>query len=367
MLYKKLVEKINHILLKYYPIKISFDKINTLSHFHILSYDYKRFLPINMNIDGVILNGEYKNYQIVKVITTEIFDWDKYILLYVSLLNPSINPCINEKIFLKRLHSYNYIDILNIKKLLIKNKKTEKIIEYKVDHSNKNYYLSFDNIIHKDIGKKDNHFYLEDFCVNNNYKNLKIEMDRLIKNRDKYNSIHFYLKNNGGGDIVPAHIIIRCLVGRKEKWMKNIKKIEQNKEIFEWDCWKEENVNSPNYEVVKKLNLDNLPNYDTKYNGKIYLHMNINNGCAAWFFITYLIYAFSNKINRFSKKCYGQNIKYGTIQSNNLILFGHSETTSGDGTSVEIKYGNIKIECPTEQFISCSIKKTDWNRFWIEN
>jgi len=366
MLYKKLVEKINKILLKYYPLKISFDKINTLSHFHILSYDYKKFLPINMNIDGVILNGEYKNYQIVKVITTEIFDWKRYIILYVSLLNPSINPCINEKLFLKRLHSYNYIDILNIKKLVIKNKETGETIEYKVEYSNKNYYLPSDNIIQKYIRKKDNHFYLEDFSVSDNYKKLKIEMDRLIKNRDKYKTIHFYLNNNRGGDIVPAHIIIRCLVGGKEKCMKCIKKILQNKEIFEWDCWKEENVNSPNYLVVKKLNLDNLPNYDSKYKGKIYLHINKENSSAAWFFITYLIYAFANKINRFSKKCYGQNIKYGEIESNNLILLGHSGTTSGDGNSVEIKYGNIKIEAPTEQFISCSIKKCDWNRFWIQ-
>jgi len=87
MLYKKLVEKINKILKKYYPIKISFNKINTLSHFRILSNNYERFLKININIEGVILNGEYKNYQIVKVITTEIFDWGKYILLYVSLSN----------------------------------------------------------------------------------------------------------------------------------------------------------------------------------------------------------------------------------------------------------------------------------------
>jgi len=357
MLYKKLIEKVDKILLKYYPIKISFDKIDNLSHFSILSSDYKKILPINID-----MNGEYKNYKIVKVITTETFDWNKYIILYVSLLNPSTNPCINEKLFLQKLNSYNFIDILNIKKLLIKNKKTGEIFEYKVEYTNN---LPSNNIIQKDIIKKDNHFYLEDFSVDDNYKNLKIEIDRLIKNRDKYKSIHFYLNNNRGGDIVPAHIIIRCLVGKREKWMKNIIKILQNKEIFEWDCWEEENINSPNYQVVKKLNLDDLPNYDTKYNGKIYLHMDTKNSSAAWFFITYLIYAFANKISRFSKKCYGQNIKYGKIKSNNLILLGNSGTTSGDGNSVELKYGNIKINCPTEQFISCSIKKCDWNRFWI--
>ena len=365
MLYKKLIEKINQILLKYYPLKISFDKINTLSHFRILSNDYKKFLSINMNIDGVILNGEYKNYQIVKVITTKIFYWKKYILLYVSLLNNSYNPSINQTKFTYHLHSYNYIDILNIKKLIIKNKETGKTIEYKVeytDNDKKNYYLPFQ----KDIIKKDNHFYLESFSVDNNYKNLKIEMDRLIKNRDKYKTIHFHLNNNTGGDIVPAHIIIKCLVGRRERWMKNIKKILENKQVLEWDCWEEKNENSPNNEVVKKLNLDNLLNYDSKYNGKIYLHMNTQNCSATWFFITYLIYAFANKIKRYSKKCYGQNIKYGTIESDNLILLGHSDTTSGDGNNVSIKFNNIVIKCPTEQFVSCSIKKYDWNRFWRE-
>ena len=29
-----------------------------------------------MNIYGIILNGQYKNYQIVSVITTELIDWD---------------------------------------------------------------------------------------------------------------------------------------------------------------------------------------------------------------------------------------------------------------------------------------------------
>jgi hypothetical protein len=230
MLYKKLIEKTNDILLKYYPVKISFDKINTLSHFQIISNNYELFLTINMNIDGVILNGEYKNYQIVKVITTKVLDWKKYILLYVSLLNKSFNPSINQTKFIYYLHSYNYIDILNIKKLVIKNEKTGEIIEYKVEYTDKtSYYLPFQ----KDIIKKDNHFYLESFSVDDNYKNLKIEMDRLIKNRDKYKTIHFHLNNNNGGDIVPAHIIIRCLVGRKERWMKNITTIFRKTILFQ--------------------------------------------------------------------------------------------------------------------------------------
>ena len=362
-----LIININKILEKNYPLEISFNKINNLSHFWILSNDYSKFLTININIDGVILHGQYKNYQIIKVITTEIMNWNKYLLLYVSFLNKSMNPCINETKFIYLLHTYNYINILNIKKLLIKNQNSENIIEIEIEYTEKkNYQLNWNNFIHKNIIKKDNHFYLESFSVNDHYKKLKIEIDRLIKNRDNYKTIHFHLKNNGGGDIVPAHIILRCLVGKKENWMKNIKKILKNKKILEWNCWKEENEDSPNFDVIKQLNLCNLPNYDSKYNGKIYLHMDKQNGSATWFFITYLIYSFSNKINRFSNKCYGQIIKYGTIESDKLILVGHSGTTSGDGNSIFIEKNNIKIKCPTEQFISCSIKKNDWNRFWIE-
>jgi hypothetical protein len=42
-------------------------------------------------------------------------------------------------------------------------------------------------------------------------------MDRLIKNRNKYKLIQFHLENNTGGYIVLIHIIIRCLVGKREK------------------------------------------------------------------------------------------------------------------------------------------------------
>jgi hypothetical protein len=366
-----LIIRCNKILKKYYPLKIYFDKISSLSHFWILSNNWNNFLPFNININGFILNGKYKDYRIITVITNKTLYWNKYILLYVSLLNQNYNPCINENKFMFLLHTYNYIKDLNIKKVIIK--KNDNIIEYKINYiDNKNninkinYNLTWNNYISNGVINKNNHFYLDSFDVYNNYKKLKIEIDRLIKNRDKYKTIHFHLDNNGGGDIVPAHLILRCLVGKKEKWMKNIRKIQSNKKIFEWDCWKEENKDSPNYEVVKKLNLDHLPNYDTKYNGKIFLHMYKQNGSAAWFFITYLIYSFSNKIERYSKKCYGQTIKYGKIQSDQLILLGHSGTTSGDGNSILVKYNNIEIQCPTQQFISCSIKKNDWNRFWIE-
>ena len=423
------IKKINKILKKNYPLDILFDDINNLSHFWIRSNDWNRFLPFNIDIDGLILNGQYKNYKIIKVITLEkiriskastlsqaqgarltnkILDWERYKLLYISLLNNYYNPCININKFMYLLHTYNYLEFLNIKRIIIQ--KNKDIIDYKIDYINKiNYNLTWD-INNNDIYiNKDNHFYLDSFDVNNNYEKLKKNIDRLIENRDKYKEIHFHLDNNGGGDIVPAHIILRCLLGinsytEREKWMKNIKKIMQNDNIIsykEWDCWEEENKDSPNYKVVKKLNVrlpgdkskafsvrlpdeksnafsvrlpgdkskafSVLSNYNTKYDGKIYLHMNKLNGSSAWFFITYLIYSFSTKIYRFSKKCYGQTIKYGKIESDQLILLGHSGTTSGDGNSITIKYNNnITIECPTQQFISSSIKKYDWNRFWTE-
>ena len=60
-------------------------------------------------------------------------------------------------------------------------------------------------------------------------------------------------------------------------------------------------------------------------------------------------------------------LKFGYIdKKSNLILKGISGTTSGDGNPKIIKYKNIIIQCPTEQFISCSIKNKDWNRYWIE-
>ena len=62
----KIISDINKILNKNYPLNISFNKIDTLSHFWIQSNDTRKFLLININIDGLILNVQYKNYQIIK-------------------------------------------------------------------------------------------------------------------------------------------------------------------------------------------------------------------------------------------------------------------------------------------------------------
>lgn len=362
-----LISKINKLLETKYPIETTFNDIHKLSHFYIESNNWNKFISIHFDINGKILNSDYKNYKIIKVITNKTLNWYKYLCLYLSFLNIRYNPCINENYFLILLHTYNYIDELNIKKIIIK--KNNIILNIDINYILKpSHNLIWNSKIDSknNINYTENHFIFNSFDVYNNHIQIKTELDRLIKNRDKYKEIHFHLDNNGGGDIVPAHLILRCLIGQKEKWMKNIKKILKNGEIKEWDCWKEEEKNSPNIKTVKKINLDILPNYETKYKGKIFLYMSKENGSASWFFITYLIYGFTNTITRFSKKCYGQTIKYGTIKSNQLKLIGHSGTTSGDGNSIKIKYNNIEILCPTEQFISSSIHKNDWNRYWIK-
>jgi len=365
-----LISFINKLLLKTYPIKTNFNNINELSHFYLLS-NYKpglkhliqKFLPFQIDIDGNILNGMYKDFKILNVITTKKMKWKEYLLFYISLLNQVYIPCIDINGFLNLLHSYNFIDELRIKKIIIKKDTTRKIIDINYTE-NPSYKINlYNNSIIK-INQNNNHFYFNDF-YDTGFKQIKKELDRLIKFRDTYDNIHFHLDNNIGGSLVPAHFILRCLTGKKEKWMKNIKKVLQNKMIYEWDCWKEEDID--NNIDIKNINLNQLPNYNTKYKGNIYIHMSTQNNSSAWYFITYLIYSFGGKIKRFIKKCYGRTFKYGSISSNsNLKLLGHSGTSSGDGNIIHKIYKNLEIFCPTEQFISSSIKERDWNRFWVE-
>jgi hypothetical protein len=338
----ELIDEINKILQKYYPIKKNFNNINELSHFWIINIVKKNYyFPFHIDIES---------NKIAKVFTTKYITWKKYIKLYLSFLNISSN---NITFFINR---ESKIDILHINSIIMKDG-TSIDIKYKIKE-NKQY-------IQKPIKRinKDNHFYFSSFSIDKNKDEIITETLRLFSNRDMYKNIHFHLDNNGGGDLVPVHLILRCLTGKKEKWMKNIKKIQTNQNIVEWDCWNEDKKGINNYERVQMLNLGNIPIYDNKYNGKIHLHMNSNNVSAAWYFITYLIYVFGLEIKRYNYK----NIKFGTISKNSqIILHGISGTTSGDGNTINIQYKDISIICPTEQFISCSIKEKDWCRFWTE-
>lgn len=217
-LQNKIVEIVNNN----YPIKKSFNELHNLSHFYIKSSNWKELLPFNIDIKGNILSGSYKNYKIIQVITTKIYDWSDYLLLFVSFLNNSYNPCIDENKFVCLLHTFNYVDDLNLKKIIIKKNNILNIDVHYI--SNISYHLRWSTNKQITHNYKDNHFYLHSFSIDSNRKNLKKDISRLIKNRDKYKNIHFHLDDNGGGDLVPVHLIIKCLVGIKEKWMKNIKK-----------------------------------------------------------------------------------------------------------------------------------------------
>ncbi len=350
-------------IIKIYPLKIEIKNLKELSHLVLITQDYN--LSLDYNID--IINGILENKKIMNIITkdNEIHKFNDYIRLYIRYLHNDSNPIINIDKFIFQILTYNKLNILCIKKIVLEN---GEIISAKYITNKLN-----DPFICKKLIKiiEKNHFYFSCFNVNNNYKLLSKELNRLIKTRDNYNELHIHLDNNGGGDLVPVHILIRCLAGLKEEWMKPIKKIRLNNKISEWDCWNEEDKNCNNYMVVKKLNIKQMPDFKTnkKYNGKIYLHMAKCNGSAAYFCIIYLIYLFVKEKNiiRYETESYGDIIKFGKLKKNNkLELIGFSGTTSGDGNAIDKKYKKIIIRCPTEQFIKSSVKNEDYNRYWTE-
>lgn len=360
---------LNKLIKKIYPC--SYKNKYNLSHLYIYNLVKDKYLPILFNIHGEIISDEYKNYIIVKVICTkQFYSWREYLRVYTSYCNICNNPFIDKKYMLQKMHKSNKLDILHINSIIIKKNNNEMII--KMNYENENKYLSYFNpSIKKPIKNyKNNHFYLSDFNLSNKNE-LNKELFKLFNYRNKCNVLHFHLEGNGGGSLIPVHLIVRCLIGKKESWMKNIRKILQDKSSVEWNCWCEENVNNFKKEFKifdSHLNLINEFENNKKYSGKIHLYIDNNCGSSTWFLITYLIYAFSKKITRYTQKHYGQKLKFGTIESDNLILHGMSGTTSGDGNNTTIKYKNkINFDIPTEQFEKCSIKKKDWNRFWVQN
>jgi hypothetical protein len=405
---------INEVLQKCYPIPDNFDNISQLSHFHIENLiDFQQWLPFMMDIRGVILSGRFQGQRIQKVQTADYnsYTWKQYIAFFHSVLHLSHHYCINPQKFFWYLHTFPNIKMLRIANIRFQysNAFSIPIVYTKTPCYQIPWYdglcPSTTNIPNYPKLHHDNHFYLNSFDVKSNQHQLTHELKRLFLHRDEYEDIHFHLDGNGGGDNTPGQLIVRCLVGPRESWMKPVTKILKNKTEITWDEWSDKSpeeyacgnaysegrcrspeeyacgnaysegrCRSPEeYDVVEALQLGNIPTYDTKYSGKIYVYMNPQNDNAAWFFITYLIYAFAKKqdIIRHHSSCFENTYKHGIVLPyHQLILRGKSGTTSGDGNPEPIVVRkndtNILVQCPTEQIISSSILPKDWNRYWSE-
>jgi hypothetical protein len=214
-----------------------------------------------------------------------------------------------------------------------------------------------------------NHFFFEDFNINKARANLSREINRLIEVRDKYTTLHFHLEQ--GGDLFPVHVILRCLCGKQESWMKPYSILDSVWGNLQTDPWSPWDTDSTHHIQYLKLGIKQTPLYDTKYKGTIVIHANNQCASSSWFCITYLIYAFAKSIERFTQQINGVSIKVGRIQGPSLKLIGHSLTTSGDGNSqvasITIADRAYKVRIPTQQFIESPVKVYDYNRFWLPN
>lgn len=214
----------------------------------------------------------------------------------------------------------------------------------------------------KQVKSNGNNFVFTSFDLDTNGKYLRDELLRLVINRDKYDTLNFHLEGCYGGDLIPVHFIMMTLCGGKEKWMTQYHTKQRNmstKRTFTWlwDPWTYESF-------IESLNISIQST--SRYTGKINLHVNKECGSTTWYFITYMIYAFSTRIKRETKTVYGRKIKLGTFTSSQLKLIGYSSTSSGDGNAQEIKVDrNTKVTVPLQATIERPIKQTDWNRFWL--
>jgi hypothetical protein len=270
---------INEVLQKCYPIPDNFDNISQLSHFHIENLiDFQQWLPFMMDIRGVILSGRFQEQRIQKVQTADYnsYTWKQYIAFFHSVLHLSHHYCINPQNFFWYLHAFPNIKMLRIASIRFQYSNafsipivytktpcyqipwsdglcpsTTNIPNYpKLHHGcgirsvvvsehGRNFEddHAYSEGLRRSPEEYDNHFYLNSFDVKSNQYQLTKEIKRLFLHRDEYDDIHFHLDDNSGGDDTPGQLIVWCLVGQRESWMKPVTKILKNKTEITWDVW----------------------------------------------------------------------------------------------------------------------------------
>jgi hypothetical protein len=360
--------KITQILKKTYPYPAKSTDITKLSHFRIIAWDYNWRFPFYFDEMGKIMSGEYLGWHITDVYTTTKMTMHTYIALYLTILELSNHPINEYDQFQQIIHAAAMVNELHIKSVVIKRKSFIETIQIQYTQSFNYTMMWREPPLINTINNAANHFYFPSFTIIGNETWMKREIDRLFVLRDTFKTIHFHLNDNPGGENIPVHLILRCLCGSREPWMKDISKVMQNKEIYTWDCWNEENIDNFK-KLISSLNLEMFPINQPKFAGKIIVHMTRDNGSAAWFFITYLVYAFGGKVNRIYRTMFNQKYKFGRIADPNsqLTLKGISSTTSGDGNAESFQINSkIRGRCPTEQFLTSSVRNCDWNMFWTE-
>jgi hypothetical protein len=229
-----------------------------------------------------------------------------------------------------------------------------------------------------------NHFTFPTLDISTDAASISKELHRLVQTRDRHSTLHFHIHD--GGDLTVVHLLLRCLCGTKEPWMKRSVLYDSQRyhednathkrtlQPIEYDPWTPWDSASRDYPLFQTLfHEKEYRSYTEKYAGNIILYVNLKCASAAWYLITYLIYAFATHIVRESATVYGIPIKIGRIKGNRLHIHGYSSTTSGDqlGDQADtlkqftLSGKEFTIKAPTQAFTHNSVKRIDFNRFWM--
>jgi len=329
--------KLRHV--KKYEDLVALD----LSHFHIMgAFDHFRRMDIT-NVSHVLVEAGWLSMR-----------------QYLAALTKAVEY-LNLSFFLEYPHAVPYCSLppLHIHRIceggvVTTPKYTSVAIEKPLDHDSNhfNFYRSLD--------------------MSTDATAIRKELTRLNHTRDRYHTLHFHLWE--GGDLSVVHMILKCLCGQREDWMTpymmhDSQKFHEDDNTgkitllpLHYDPWVTTERTTP---IIRSFK-----NYCTKYGGKIVLHVNRKTASAAWYLITYLVYAFAKKITRKTVLVHGIPVKVGLVRG--IEIHGYSLTSSGDGLgdhpTRECKIFGKKytVKFPA-QFYKTSVEQRDLNRFWLPN
>jgi hypothetical protein len=348
------------VLKELYPLPTT---ARALSHYQPLISEDGIFIPFIITITGEIREEKRYNGAIIKKVKcgAKEMTWKEYIRMILMFLPITKNPCINQ-FFMDYIRKRPRIDEFRVDHFIVDlGGKLAKIYNVYVPGTYKDIHYDSPFVPH------DNHFYFSSMNFYSSGPSIAAELSRLFQYRDTFKEIHIHLNNNLGGQVETGSYIMRCLCGGREDWMKSQTSVSSDihSSRVVKNLWVDDEVMAYMKQVGLTLSdVANLREYKTKYPGRIILHMSQNNFSAVFYFVTCMVYAFGSP-RRFTRECYGEQLKFGTASNNQLILKGICNTCSGDGNTERVTIAGIPVLMPTLQDLDGPIELDDWNRFWI--